>query len=287
MVPGWLSATVVAAVTGVLLLAVFKYTSNQRAIKRVRNDINANLLALKLFKDSAAGGAAGAGARPAGRRPAVRARRRADAGDGRAGDPASGPARLWYQARPLRVGEDAVITLKLDGDAGSSWPAVSLEPTDAVEVEAGPVRVRSKREVCWNVKAREPGSHRLVFQVGDQTDRQGTRDRRRLHAGQHSSGPAGTGRSILLNPWEEPFRPDDPVRSIAIDYPRAVVVDQRHRLLGDLLVRRLDGRRLVLPPCARTSTSELQWRIARNGELAAWTTRSSSYPGCRAPARRS
>ena len=53
MLPGWLSATVVAAVTGVLLLAVFKYTSNQRAIKRVRNDINANLLALKLFKDSA------------------------------------------------------------------------------------------------------------------------------------------------------------------------------------------------------------------------------------------
>ncbi len=53
VVPGWLSATVVAAVTGVLLLAVFKYTSNQRAIKRVRNDINAHLLALKLFKDSA------------------------------------------------------------------------------------------------------------------------------------------------------------------------------------------------------------------------------------------
>ena len=52
VVPGWLSATVVAAVTGVLLLVVFKYTSNQRAIKRVRNDIDANLLALKLFKDS-------------------------------------------------------------------------------------------------------------------------------------------------------------------------------------------------------------------------------------------
>ena len=50
--PGWLSATAVAAVTGVLLLAVFKYTSNQRAIERVRNDIDAHLLALKLFNDS-------------------------------------------------------------------------------------------------------------------------------------------------------------------------------------------------------------------------------------------
>ena len=35
VLPGWLSATVVAAVTGVLLLVVFKYTSNQRGIKRV------------------------------------------------------------------------------------------------------------------------------------------------------------------------------------------------------------------------------------------------------------
>ena len=53
VLPGWLSATLVAAVTGVLLLAVFKYTSDQRAIERVRNGINANLLSLKLFKESA------------------------------------------------------------------------------------------------------------------------------------------------------------------------------------------------------------------------------------------
>ena len=53
VLPGWLSATIVAAATGVLLLLVFKYTSNQRAIKQVRADIKANLLALRLFKDSA------------------------------------------------------------------------------------------------------------------------------------------------------------------------------------------------------------------------------------------
>src|SRR5262249_37571658 len=51
-VPGWLSATLVSAVTGVLLLAVFKYTSAQKAIKHVRAGIDANLLTLKLFKDS-------------------------------------------------------------------------------------------------------------------------------------------------------------------------------------------------------------------------------------------
>ena len=54
LLPGWLSATIVAAVTGLALLVAFKYTSNQRAIRRVRSDVKANLLALKLFKESTA-----------------------------------------------------------------------------------------------------------------------------------------------------------------------------------------------------------------------------------------
>ena len=52
--PGWLSATLVAAATGILMLVIFKFTSNQRAIKRARDHIKVNLLALSLFKDSMA-----------------------------------------------------------------------------------------------------------------------------------------------------------------------------------------------------------------------------------------
>ena len=69
-----------------------------------------------------------------------------------------GQLGLWYQARPLKIGEDAVVTLKLNGDSGSAWPAVSLQPTDKVGVEVGPVRVRSKREVCWKISARGRGA---------------------------------------------------------------------------------------------------------------------------------
>ena len=72
----------IAAVTGVLLLVVFKYTSNQRAIKRVRDDINANLLALKLFKDSTAVSLRAQGRILLRRVPAVRPRDRADARHG-------------------------------------------------------------------------------------------------------------------------------------------------------------------------------------------------------------
>ncbi len=216
--PGWLSATLASAATGVLLLAVFKYTSNQQAIKRVRDDINAHLLALKLFKESAA--------------VSLKAQGRILVGAFRLFVLAIVPIlvmalpvtlflaqlALWYQARPLRVGEDAVVVLSLNGASGASLPAASLEPTDSVEVTAGPVRIQSKRKVCWNVKARRPGSHRLEFQVGGQSHTKeiavgdGFMKVSRLR-------PGWDFMAILLNPWEPPFRPGDPVRSIEIDYP--------------------------------------------------------------------
>ena len=217
-VPGWLSATVVAAATGVLLLAVFKYTSAQGAIQRVRNDINANLLALKLFKDSTS-----VSLRAQGRilRGAFKLFALALVPMLIMALPVTlllGQLALWYQARPLLVGEESVITLKLNGDASSNWPAVSLKPTDAVEVTVGPVRVQSKREVCWNVKARERGRHKLEFQVDD---RIGAKE---LAIGDglmrvSTQRPGWDWSAILLNPWEEPFRPDDPVRSIEMVYP--------------------------------------------------------------------
>jgi hypothetical protein len=216
--PGWLSATAVAAVTGVGLLAVFKYTSDQRAIRRVRNEIDAHLLALKLFKDSA--------------RVALRSQGRILIGAGRLfvlavvpmlvmALPVTlllGQLGLWYESRPLHVGEESVITLALGGDNASPWPDVSLEPTDALEVTAGPVRVRSRREVCWGVKARRSGMHRLGFRVGDRTVGKD------LAIGDgfmrvSAERPGWDVSSILIHPSEEPFRPDEPVRSIAIAYP--------------------------------------------------------------------
>ncbi len=218
ILPGWLSATLVAAVTGVLLLVVFKYTSNQRAIKRVRDDIDANLLALKLFKDST--------------RVTLRSQGRIVIGAFRLMLLALVPMlvmalpvtlllsqlALWYQTRPLRVAEEAVVTLAIAGDAKAPWPDVRLRPTNAVEVEVGPVRVRSKREVCWTVKGRSAGIHRLAFDVDGRTvDKQfAVGDGLMRVSGLR---PGWSWEEILLNPAEEPFRPGSPVRSIAVQFP--------------------------------------------------------------------
>jgi hypothetical protein len=218
VLPGWLSATFVAAATGVVLLVVFKYTSNQRAIKRVKDDLKANLLALKLFKDSPL--------------VALRAQGSILLSALRLAAfslvpmlvmvvPVSlilGQLALWYQSRPLHVGEEAVLTLKLNGNPDSSWPTVHLEPNNAIETTIGPVHVRSQREICWNIRARANGYHHLVFQVNEQIDE------KELAIGEgfmrvSMLRPGWRWSDILLHPWEKPFGPASAIQSIGLDYP--------------------------------------------------------------------
>jgi hypothetical protein len=219
VLPGWLSATLVSAATGVMLLVVFKYTSKQGAIKRLKDDIKANLLALKLFKDSASVALrAQAGILVSAYRLAVLSL-----------VPMLvmavpvllllGQLALWYQSRPLQVGEDAVLTLKLNGNPDSSWPPVRLESTDAIATMIGPVQVRSKRAICWNIQARANGYHRLVFQVGEQI---GDKE---LAIGDgfmrvSTLRPGWRWSDTLLHPSERPFGPDSAIQSIEIDYPK-------------------------------------------------------------------
>jgi hypothetical protein len=217
LLPGWLSATLVAAGSGLLLLFAFKVTSNQRAIKAVRSDIKAHLLALKLFKES----------------PWVTLRAQGRILWGALQSLALavvplllmavpvclllGQLALWYQVRPLRVGEQAVLIVKLNG-AESSWPLVRLRPADALEVTMGPVRVLSKREVCWNVKACQPGYHRVVLEVdGRAVDKEVAIGDGFMRVS--TLRPAWQWSDVLLHPAEPPLAPDSPVHSIAIEYP--------------------------------------------------------------------
>ena len=218
MLPGWLSATLVSAVTGVLLLAVYKYTSNQHAIKRVRDDIKAHLLSLKLFKDNAA--------------VAVIAQGRIIVGAFRLAVFALvpmlvmlvpvclllGQLSLWYESRPLHAGEEALVRLKLNGHDDSDWPDVQLVPSTAAVAELGPVCVYKNRELYWNIKAKEKGYHRLTFKVGHKNvEKQIAIGDGFMRVSLQRPGLSWSDR--LLHPWEQPFDEDSPVKSIEIVYP--------------------------------------------------------------------
>ena len=218
VLPGWLSNTIISAVTGVFLLVIFKYTSNQRAIGKVRDDIKANMLALKLFKDSIS--------------VTLHAEARVFKGALLLLFHAIRPMlvmifpvslllaqmSLWYQSRPLLPGEVAVMTVRLNGNVGGRWPTVNIEPTPVAEVTIGPVRVFSRRQICWEIKALENGKHRITLNVNrHQIEKE-------LVIGDgfmrvSSTRPAWSWANILMHPAEEPFGPDSVVQSVTIDYP--------------------------------------------------------------------
>ncbi len=219
LLPGWLSATVLAAVTGVLMLVVFKYTSNQQAVRNARNQIKANLLALSLFKDDV--------------RVSLRAQSRILTEACRLMLLAIVPIlvmtapmclllaqmALWYQARPLRVGEEAVLTVQVAENGPNRVSAVSFQLSSAIEVVAGPVRVDDRRIICWNIRAREPGTHKLVFDAaGQMVDKELVVGDGYLPVSLRR--PNWDWWEILLHPREAPFASDSVVQSIEIAYPQ-------------------------------------------------------------------
>jgi hypothetical protein len=218
VLPGWLSATLVSLLTGIGMLLIFKHTSNQRALKRVRDSIKANVLSLSLFNDSMA--------------VSLRSQGRVLWGAGRLLllsivpmlvmiVPVClllGQLALWYQARPLRIGEEAVMSVMLADDS-APIPEVRLEPSPAADATIGPVRVPAKRIVCWNLRAREAGYHQLTLDVA------GSRVTKELAVGDRfmrvsQERPSRNWWEVLLHPREEPLARDSAIQAIEIDYPK-------------------------------------------------------------------
>ena len=216
--PDAAAACAVAIVTGVLMLIGFKYTSHQTAIKRIRDGIKAELLALSLFKDRIA--------------VSLLCQARIILNSfksvlytlvpiGAMIVPVSlllGQLSLWWQASPLKVGDEAVITVKLAGDSKNPMPEVQLKPSSAIETTTGPIRIRTQRAICWNVKAKEAGYHQIAFTVDDKpVEKQLAVGRGAMRVSVRR--PEWRWSDVLLYPAEDPFDPQSPVKSIEIQYP--------------------------------------------------------------------
>ena len=219
MMPGWLSNSIISLVAGVGMLLIFKHTSNQAAIGRARDGIKADLLSLRLFKDSLA--------------VTFGAQGRMIKGAGllfiHAMIPLAvmlvpimlmlGQLGVWYQFAPLAVGNETVIAMKLA--PAEELPTIELQADSAVEVTAGPMASPGAGEVWWTVRALTPGSHTLSFDVGGETVT------KTLAVGRHpmrvsKRRPGMNFTDVLLHPDERPFQAADTVHWIDIQYAESV-----------------------------------------------------------------
>jgi phage-related holin len=122
---------------------------------------------------------------------------------------------LFFSSRPLQPGEAAVVTLRVD-DLAVVPGKVNLESNSAVKVETPGVRIPREREIAWRVRAVQPGTHRLVFRIGQDTVEKNVRVGGRW--GAVSARKTGNWLDLLLYPGEDPLGSGERARSIEVRY---------------------------------------------------------------------
>jgi uncharacterized membrane protein (DUF106 family) len=222
--PPIVGLAVVSLLTSVLLLIVFKKTSNQKALEAVKRKIHACLFEIRLFNDDF--------------RSIFRAQLEILRHNLTYLRYSTVPM-IWtlpplvlliaqlqfhYGYESLRVGFPAVVKATIRAGESGSKPAIRLEGSSpGLEVKQPPVWIPSLREMAWRIEPRTAGDYELRIVNGSESVTKSVR----VMDGSDSVVLLSPLRvrgflDELLYPAEDPL-PSDAFESIAVTYPEADV----------------------------------------------------------------
>ncbi len=223
----WFGLGAISAVTGFAALLVFRATSNQKAIASLKSRILSHLLEVVLYRDEL--------------RVILRAQARLLRDNFKYFAHALVPlacmivpigllmvqTELRYGHRPLRVGEQAVVTLTLAPDADPGQVTMSVSP--GLRITTPPVRIPTLHEVDWRIEAVSEGRRELRFSLG------GREFTKQVLVGKRAGkvAPARVDGNLwaqIANPGEPLLPKDLPVRRVSVAYPGAEFTVLGHRL---------------------------------------------------------
>ncbi len=124
-----------------------------------------------------------------------------------------------YGHRPFLPGETTLVTVTVAADQTALLDGLVLSATGGVTVETRPVRDQRRGKVRWRVRVDEPGDHELTVALVD-----GRTVGKRIVGGEGAPRLAQVREQesllrVLLNPAEAPLPGDLPVESIALALP--------------------------------------------------------------------
>jgi len=215
--PPIVGLVVVSVITASGMLLVFKVTSNQEGVQKVKRQISAGVFEIRLFND----------------------------------DPRSVLRAQWdilrhtvrylrlnlvplawmivplvlviihlqfhYGYEGLEVDRATIVKVKLTDSFAQPEPDLSLEHSPGIRVESPMLWIPTEREADWRVSATEPGKHELHVRVGDTVLEKSLRVSESI-VRRSPIRPSGFWGQVVY-PVEAPLRSDGPVESIAIAYP--------------------------------------------------------------------
>ncbi len=214
----WVAMVVISAVTGVIMLMIFKRTSNQRAIRRIKDRIKGHILEALLFKDDflitlrTQGSLFLCAFKYMGYSFAPMAVMLI-------------PVVLIlvqleqrYGHRALQVGEAAVVSVSLREGMGHRVNEVTLHNDPGIVHETPSVRISSLGQVHWRVHAEEEGLILLQFEANGVTIEKNLTVGKGLHRCSAIKFRTGFW-NRLLYPSEPPLPRDGIIESIEVAYP--------------------------------------------------------------------
>ena len=217
--PPWFGMAAVSLFTALLMLGVYKLTSNQTAIRRAKDRIKAHLLELRLYKDDLRVTLAAQGGM-------LKANLAYMAANLKPLAVMIVPLvliltqlSLWFDRAPLLPGEETLVKAGLETDADPVDLGLELETPPGLEITAPPVRIPDEHEVVWRIKALAPVTGRLVLRGdGPAVEKSVTVGGRPLTK-VSALASRGSFWKRLLHPGESPLPKGAPVLSVEVLYP--------------------------------------------------------------------
>jgi len=176
------------------MLFIFRFTSNQKGIRKVKNKIKAHLLELRLFQDSFV-----------------------------LSFKAQGNILRYnlkyisYSAKPMLIMIIPLILILIQLNLWFGYKALS--PGESYEIETPPLRIEEEREIDWRLRAGKKGVHDLVLILN------GQKFKKKMAVAQaqlNKLSPTKVQRNFIaeiMNPGEAPLPSDSTLEAIEIVYP--------------------------------------------------------------------
>lgn len=215
----WAGMAVISLVTGLIMLVIFKYTSNQKGIRRAKDRIKAHLLEMRLYKDSLAITLKAQGG-------ILRANLRYMSYSLIPLMVMIVPVLLiliqlnfWFNYSPIQTGEPVLLKVKLKREYNPMEIDARLLPAPFFIEEVPALRIEEENEIDWRLSFTETGTHSLILAIGnDQLEKSVT-------VGNNSRLQRLSPLRVRRNPYQEilypaepPLPPDSPVISIEVAY---------------------------------------------------------------------
>jgi hypothetical protein len=124
----------------------------------------------------------------------------------------------WFDRRPLRTGENTVLTVEIDPSQPILTQSAQLTLPAALRADSPPVRIPSGNEVAWRMTAAGHGDHSIEVTFGSTRERKSVSVGDRLVRLSFSRESKGVVRQ-LLSPSELPLDSASPFRRIHVSYP--------------------------------------------------------------------